>query len=181
MIIQTLETRPIVIFGKTCDQYYITDSGTVYNKKGYIMKACISTGGKREHLKINLTFPKNMFKYSYSSRRCGDNTVRFDRYVHQLVMETYRPIYQYPPNRLKHIWNSIPEEAKKWIAETVTIDHKDGDPKNNHVDNLEYVTQKENSHRAVKFYNGNCANKNKKKIQVIIRDYKPKITIDDFL
>ncbi len=67
----------------------------------------------------------------------------------------------YPPDRLKDCWNDIPEDAKTWIKQTVTINHIDHDPSNNHVDNLEYTTQRENSRAATKHYGGNMSNKGK--------------------
>ena len=41
------------------------------------------------------------------------------------------------------------------------INHIDHDPSNNHVDNLEYVTPRENSLAALKHYGGLMANKSK--------------------
>ena len=50
---------------------------------------------------------------------------------------------------------------QKLVKETVYINHIDHDPSNNRVDNLEYVTPRENSRAAVKHYGGNTANKGK--------------------
>ena len=57
--------------------------------------------------------------------------------VHELVMEAFRPMDEYPPDRLKDCWDDIPEDAKTWIKETVYINHIDHDPSNNRVDNLD--------------------------------------------
>ena len=62
---------------------------------------------------------------------------------------------------MKDCWDHIPEDAKIWIKETVTINHKNHNPCDNNVDNLEYVTQRENSRAAKKHYGGNMANKGK--------------------
>ena len=78
-------------------------------------------------------------------------------------MGAFRPMDEYPPERLKDCWDDIPEDAKKWIKQTVVINHIDHDPSNNRVDNLEYVTQRENSRAAVKHYGGNVANKGKQR------------------
>ena len=83
---------------------------------------------------------------------------------YELVMAAFRPMDDYPPDRLKDCWDDIPEDAKTWIKETVTINHIDHNPENNHVDNLEYVTQKENSSKAAtKHYGGNMADKAKQR------------------
>jgi hypothetical protein len=178
---ESQDIRPIVIFGKECEQYAVTEDGRVYNKAGQFMKPS-PKDKTRKHLRVSLSIPTDTFDYDYRQRHENSNKMSIDRYVHQLVMETFRPIYQYPPDALKDVWNDIPEVAKQWIAETITIDHKDNDPENNHVDNLEYVTQKQNSHRAVLSYGGNTANKNKKVIPVVIEDdEEPVITVFDFL
>ena len=113
---------------------------------------------------FGLQFPQDFFEdYQYRKKRNSDSRVTRDCSVHELVMGAFRPMDEYPPDRLKEDWNDIPESAKTWIKETVTINHIDHDPTNNCVDNLEYVTQRENSRAAVKHYGGNVANKGKQK------------------
>ena len=114
------------------------------------------------HMRVSLQFPEDFFEdYQYSKARDRDTTARKPCYVHELVMGAFRPMDEYPPDRLKEDWNDIPESAKTWIKETVTIDHIDHDPSNNRLDNLRYVTQRENARAAVKHYGGNVANKKK--------------------
>ena len=116
--------------------------------------------GSDNHMKISLQFPEDFFEdYQYAKTRHRDTTVRKSCYVHELVMEAFRPMDEYPPDRLKDCWDHIPEDAKIWIKETVTINHKNHNPCDNNVDNLEYVTQRENSRAATEHYGGNVANK----------------------
>ena len=120
-------------------------------RRGYISKLIVTP-----------QFPIDFFEdYQYRKKRDTDSKVSKDCSVHELVMGAFRPIDDYPPDKLKDCWNDIPEDAKTWIKQTVTINHIDHDPTNNHVDNLEYVTQRENSRAAVKHYGGNVANKGK--------------------
>lgn len=183
------EWRTLVVGGKEHPWYSVSDQGRVLShlenkslgKKGFIkfynpnyskeMKATKSQKGSSSHfaMRVNLCFPDDFFE-DYSYTRNGDhlNTVMRKLQVHQMVMETFRPMDKYPPERLKDCWDYIPEEGKKWIKETVYINHKDHDPSNNHVDNLEYVTPKENTHAAVQHYGGNAANKNKEEPDSIV-------------
>ena len=119
--------------------------------------------GSLSKMRVTLHFPEDFFEdYQYGKKRDGDLRVQRQCFVHKLVMEAFRPMDEYPPDRLEDCWNDIPEDAKTWIKQTVIINHIDHYPSNNYLDNLEYVTPRENSRAAVKHYGGNLANKNKK-------------------
>jgi len=134
--------------------YFSKDLALVKNKRG---------DGSLAKIRVSLQFPEDFFEdYQYRRKRDTDSNTNKPCDLHQLVMGAFRPMDDYPPDKLKDCWNDIPEDAKTWIKQTVTINHIDHDPTNNHVDNLEYVTQRENSRAAVKHYGGNLANKNKK-------------------
>ena len=131
--------------------------------------------GSISRLEVKFQFPEDFFEdYQYRKKRDTDSNVRKPCSVHKLVMEAFRPMDEYPPERLKDCWDDIPEEAKKWIKQTVVINHIDHDPSNNRVDNLEYVTPRENARAAVKHYDGNCANKTKQKDDEFIVITEPK-------
>ena len=135
--------------------YFSKDLALVKNKRG---------DGSLAKIRVSLQFPEDFFEdYQYRRKRDTDSNTNKPCDLHQLVMGAFRPMDDYPPDKLKDCWNDIPEDAKTWIKQTVTINHIDHDPTNNHVDNLEYVTQRENSRAAVKHYGGNTANKGKQK------------------
>ena len=118
--------------------------------------------GSIRRMKIKLNFPENFFEdYQYTKNRNTSTCVEKTCTMHKLVMEAFRPMDDYPPDKLKDCWDDIPEDAKTWIKQTVIINHIDHYPSNNYLDNLEYVTPRENSRAAVKHYGGNLANKNK--------------------
>ena len=177
------EWRTVVIDGKEHPWYSISNLGNIRShlqKKGcgalggfYTIhnlsqhkdikwRACKDRKGSVGSLRANLQFPEDFFE-DYQYRKNGSTSINRTCSAHELVMAAFRPMDEYPPDRLKDCWNDIPEDAKTWIKQTVTINHIDHDPTNNHVDNLEYVTQRENSRAAVKHYGGNVSNKGKQK------------------
>ena len=178
------EWRSVVISGKEHLWYSVSNFGNV---RSHLKVKGLSGGGSVTYydlschkdrkpikaknrdgsfscMKVTLSFPDDFFEdYQYTRNKNSTNSVERKCPVHKLVMEAFRPMDEYPPDRLKDCWNDIPEDAKTWIKESVIINHIDHDPSNNHVDNLEYVTPIENSRAAVKHYGGNVANKGKQK------------------
>ena len=90
--------------------------------------------------------------------------------IHKLVANAHMSVDDFPPERIAGVYAHLPEEVKQWIRETVIINHIDHDPTNNCVTNLEYVTPRENCHKAVQQYGGHfCPDqylKNKKPVTV---------------
>ena len=176
------EGRTVVIHGKEHPWYSVSNLGnlrshlkrkslgigkgsyTLYDSSFYKDLSPSKVGQKNNYkpMGFKLQVPEDFFEdYQYSKRHSHSSIVQKNSSVHELVMGAFRPMDEYPPDRLKDCWNDIPEDAKTWIKQTVTINHIDHDPSNNCVDNLEYVTPRENSLAAVKHYGGHVANKNK--------------------
>tara|TARA_R100000005_G_scaffold91728_1_gene64375 strand:+ start:44 stop:796 length:753 start_codon:yes stop_codon:yes gene_type:complete len=175
------EWRTVVIHGKEHPWYSVSNFGnvrshlkqkslgnkgscTIYDPNFYrdLSPYERKQNGSLSKMVVNIHFPEDFFEdYQYSKRHSNSSTASRKCSVHELVMGAFRPMDEYPPDRLEDCWNDIPEDAKTWIKQTVIINHIDHDPTNNHVDNLEYVTQRENSRAAVKHYGGNVANKGK--------------------
>lgn len=170
------EIRPVFIDGHEIPGYFVSNLGRVFsakfrqripgNSSGFLIVTDKSrmyemkSVSKGNYLKMQLSIPDDILtEYNYRRRKSGGLRT-INRYVHQLVMSAFRPIDLYPPIP-KEDWDNCPESAKKWIRETYLINHIDHNPHNNRIDNLEYVTPRENSRKGVEFYGGNVVNKSK--------------------
>jgi len=180
------EWRKVVVDGKENEWYSISNYGNLVShlrkqipKRDSLGRIVKNTGsyfydpsyscpinpqkrGNRstQYFVKKMTFPVDFFDdYSYSSN--NSITCRKTVSIHKLVMDAFKPIDLFPPDRLKECWSQIPDEAKKWINETIIINHIDHNPQNNCIDNLEWVTHRENTRAAVEYYGGQCANKGK--------------------
>lgn len=177
--------KNVVVEGKEHLWYSVSNMGNVVShlRQGTgkydpnysrLMKPSNRGKGRAKHFRIKLFFPETFFEdYSYTKVHETSITVSRKRDVHQLVMEAFHPMDDYPPDKLKKCWNFIPKEAKDWIKESVTVNHKDHNPTNNHINNLEYTTQKGNSHAAINYYGGDFSNKLKKQVKIVKPFFNP--------
>ena len=116
--------------------------------------------------RVSIRFPWNFFKdinmygseYQYPIQglesnmngKCCQRTMA----IHKLVANTHMSVDDFPPERIADTYDSLSESVKQWIRETVVINHINHDPTDNRIENLEYVTPRENCHKAVEQYGG---------------------------
>lgn len=142
------EFKQIVRFGVEIPNYFISKDGRIYSQRSNIIRkpTIRERNGRVDHVRISIPIPEGLLSNGYDYRKYGSgkNVYELPTTVHRAVMETWRPIDEYPPDRLKDDWDNAPESFKQWVRETALIDHIDDDPTNNHVDNLRWVTPREN-------------------------------------
>jgi len=183
--LQTDLSEPILIDGELAypavyryplPGYYVTKSAKVYSLLRFKNRVHLMTPRNSKdklHQKIDFTLPDNWDPtYSYSCRQKNSKKARITLYLHQLMMGTFRSIYDHPPKELEDSWfevitpdmvgqRRIPPKVIDWVRDTVFIDHLDTNPKNNLLDNLEYKKPRDNSRAAIEFYDGNFHNAKK--------------------
>lgn len=149
--------KPVVRFGKIIPYYFVSNKGKVKRKgaKKELTKNLefTDTQGKKRcrRCTVSICLPSpDFFKdckdyhYSYTKRKDKRKTSSVSISVHRLVMDAFKPIDEYPPIP-KEDWNITPETAKKFIKDTVVIDHINDDASDNRVENLRWVSSLQNS------------------------------------
>ena len=151
------EFKHIIQRGKILPYYLISNDGRIYSiRSNKFKKTTVRTRPKRSgkgnyvmDVSTSIPIPRDLFEdyeyRTYGNQLTNKSTVEFPMRIHKAVMETWRPIDEYPPDSLKDDWDKAPESFKQWVRETAYIDHIDDDPTNNHIDNLRWVTPRQNA------------------------------------
>lgn len=142
------EFRPLVYQGEEIPQYTISKDGLVMSYKVYKegkLLSWTSVGNKgSKYPAVKLSLPVN--KLSYVDELAGNfrgQTIGRTIKIHILVADAWLGTAKCPED-LEPWWDDFPLELKKLMRPYFHIDHVDDNKLNAHVDNLKFVSPRDN-------------------------------------
>jgi hypothetical protein len=163
--------RPVIIDGIQIKEYSISNAGNAYTHLKFVRKPG-NRGGfeavydpsyykklkpKKQgngYLSVDISFQDGILPDSYYSKVRSSKQTKTCR-IHQLVMDAFKPFDEYLPEIIvKNDYENTPESIKVILRQLFVVDHKNHDKTDNNIDNLERVTQRENTRRALNHYDG---------------------------
>ena len=150
--------RPVTKYGVIIPHYFVSKDGRILStrtSKHKILNPTYDTKDPRSTYLVPRAVgcrvdksknPELFSEYDYDNTNPSvrnKNLVAINVLIHRAVMEAWKPIDEFPPIP-KEEWDICPESARQFIRQSVMIDHIDGNTRNNHVDNLRWITPKDN-------------------------------------
>ena len=151
-----IEMKHAICHGKEYDKWLVSKCGKIWsltnNKliKGSKVFVRRKDGSRvTTDMKTYMSVPKGFWEdgsgYNYNGKR--RNTIHRNIKIHKMVMDTWAPLYDNPPEGIVwEEWEIVRDLPSVYnhISKTICIDHIDDDPTNNHLDNLRRVTSWDN-------------------------------------
>ena len=158
-----MEMRTAICYGKEIDRWSVSRCGKVWSSgrgqnkliSGRKMYSFTKEGKHLDGIMICLKTQAGFWDDgSGHTHESYSGWFRRDISIHKIVMDTWAPLYDNPPEGVSwefwEIGRKYPDNLK-FYSESVVIDHIDDDPTNNHLDNLKRTTNlKNNPHRKAK-------------------------------
>ena len=149
-----IEMKPPICFGKEYDNWLVSRCGMVWSIRfnrhiGGVECFIRRKDGSKSitSIKALMSVPKGFWEDGSGLPQTG-NTIRRNIKLHKMVMDTWAPLYDNPPEGITwEEWEIVRDLPSVYnhISKTICIDHIDDDPTNNHLDNLRRVTQWDNN------------------------------------
>ena len=151
-----IEMKHPICYDKVIDKWLVSKCGKVWSN----LKNRLLLGGRNYNynfstkrftsIKLNLRTPIEFWEDGSGNIDVkGGKDKKRDIQLHKLVIDTWAPLYDNPPEGIVwEEWKIVRDLPSVYnhITKTITIDHIDDDPTNNHLDNLRRVTSWDNNY-----------------------------------
>jgi hypothetical protein len=153
-----IEMKPAICYDKVYDRWLVSECGKVWSLtsnrflKAGVQRIWRKDGSKKiKAVHVDVSAPKGFWEdgSGYVDPRWNVTTVRRPIMIHKMIMDTWKPLYDNPPDSIVwEEWETVRDLPSVYnhISKTVVIDHIDDDPTNNHIDNLRRTTSWDNHH-----------------------------------
>lgn len=146
--------KPVVVHGHVVEGYHVSSYGNVIGPQGKKLKWIERAG----YPSVTVMVDKEFAGYTYESSNTSANRKRLNVCVHTLVANAFLPLSNTDvlPDSLNrqvtigkttfNFWDICPDDIKEFIRSCLNVDHIDANKSNSHVNNLRYVSPRENNH-----------------------------------
>ena len=153
---QDIEMKPAICFGKEYDKWLVSECGKVWSLhfnrllKGVVVRRCAKNNRRViTYVKLCMSTSKDFWEDgSGLSENRHHSTTRRNIKLHKIVMDTWAPLYDNPPEGIVwEEWEIVRDLPTVYnhISKTICIDHINDDPTNNHLNNLRRTTSWDNN------------------------------------
>lgn len=152
-----MEMRHPICFGKEYDRWLVSKCGKIWSSgRGFnklisgSKRYSYEKGNKRlKGVQVHLKTPIGFWEDgSGAYHKSWGKQVGRQISVHKIVMDTWKPLYDNPPEGIVwKEWEIVRDLPTVYdhISKTVVIDHIDDNPANNHLDNLRRTNSWDNN------------------------------------
>jgi hypothetical protein len=140
--------KPIIMPNYNASEYQISQYGNVMGKRGHKLKwTSGGRGGLRGYPSLHLSLKDSNYTSNYapSQEHVSATAKKIPQYVtvHTLVAQMFLP--KPVPLCFSQLWPTLNKKQRNWIQQSYVVDHIDNDTMNPYVDNLRWVTVRQNN------------------------------------
>ena len=133
--------KPIITNRYNASEYKISQYGNILGKRGQKLKWF----DVRQYCTVTVRLKRSDYTSDFipQSEYVSGDVIKQNIQVHRIVAELFLP--KPVPLCFSQLWPTLDKKQRDWIQSVYIVDHIDNDRSNPHVDNLRWVTTRENN------------------------------------
>ena len=152
-----IEMKPAICYDRVIDKWLVSKCGKIWSNaqgqnkllSGRKHYQYLKEGKTLVNIQVNLKTPIGFWEDgSGCHHESYGKWVGREVSVHKIIMDTWAPLYDNPPEGVSwEQWEIVREldTVYDYLKKTVCIDHVDNNPTNNHLDNLRRLNPLDNN------------------------------------